>query len=1212
MEVQCISKNEIKPNGWSTKTCHYPYSNSHSINHDCNLEQETSQYKLMNTNGIHQNNNDISTMLTNHSYLKSNLLPINDSSISNEISPTRNTDNSNNNNKNGDDDGDVDVDQYLPSIMNKQKSLFVSIGIQTDDQLISKCCNKEILSNDNLSNISYFCDKNDTNTTHDNNNNNNNNVESLIDAIKCVYAEVKIEQAEMIINNLIEKFAEPSDMYTSVENLPKDNLLFCNIHSDNNNNNDNNKKSLLNENSSNPPHTSVSFFSPIFKLLLTQSESQIFPDLYKLSPSGRKLYDLCHRLAFDIRRTKNKLRILQKMRTKQSNQHHFNVRITSTNPNTTTLTTDSTNISTHNTSNNILSNFQKFLDINESDSLNSSVKISQDNRRNAFIHYLHDISRNYEMPKSTLTTKTISNHNDPGQFQQLCKDSQLLTHHYHYCEHNNNNNSNNENQSEKYGNYLEQIITSNSIIPPTTNSNMSHRSTAPTYTNPLNCPLSLLSFVSNLNKVSRVEEITDNNDSEDKKEGEEAKEVKGDRRQRRSRGQRQCRRQQSKQQNQQHHHQHRQRKKLQVNEKFRQNKQKFPSLSDNNNNDKSKKADCETLSIPFSSLVSSPSPLSPSLSSISVCTTNNNNNNNINNNNNNNNSLNLKHDLTTNSTGICNLNMANVSTMSTNDLTTNKSNINDLPSKLTSSICSANYSNNYHHVESSCSLNVPALSPSILCSSLCSASSSDQISTTITPSSHLHQDNPYRGKRRQVSSPLEEHNKLNNENDFIQTPSKNRRCSSFNSQKYLINKQFTESLDNNNSNNSSASPLIHDTMSLCSPQMNTNLMLNSKFFFPEKNSNKLTHCIKSNRSRKDSQLSSSSSNRTMECTVNSLISPTHTISTGATSVMSLRSPSPPPSLQTPVTMAGLNHMSSDKYMSECSDNNNNNDNDNNINNKSEKVIYPLNNHLSEEFNADNISISSTITTTDSSNECLSWQVYEKFKRRKQGCIYCRSIIRDVDGLIVKVGDCVQFGSGRNEIYLGEVKEIRWEQKRNSLIVVAAWYYQPLEAGKDGQLVQDIKGALFTTEHKDENEAKCIKRRIKIAKSYGQFMQGYYGKPKGQDSVKSSQTQLDKNMGEFTPSTDTEQINLEACEPLPSSSLTSTSHSIKDPSIKENDTNQPPKLQITLNNNDNKNEISSDDNEDDDDDIIIILISIIILLLVNMTQLDNKYLHGIQN
>ncbi|CAH8633638.1 unnamed protein product [Schistosoma bovis] len=174
MEVQCISKNEIKSNGWSTKTCHYPYSNSHSINHDCNLEQETSQYKLMNTNDIHQNNNDISTMLTNHSYLKSNLLPINDSCIFNEISPTRNTDNSNNNNKNGDDDGDVDADQYLPSIMNKQKSLFVSIGIQTDDHLISKCCNKEILSNDNLSNISYFCDKNDTNTTHDNNSNNNN------------------------------------------------------------------------------------------------------------------------------------------------------------------------------------------------------------------------------------------------------------------------------------------------------------------------------------------------------------------------------------------------------------------------------------------------------------------------------------------------------------------------------------------------------------------------------------------------------------------------------------------------------------------------------------------------------------------------------------------------------------------------------------------------------------------------------------------------------------------------------------------------------------------------------------------------------------------------------------------------------------------------------------------------------------------------------
>ncbi|XP_018647105.1 LOW QUALITY PROTEIN: Dentin sialoprotein (DSP)], putative [Schistosoma mansoni] len=614
MEVQCISKNKLKANGWSTKPCHYPYLDSDSINYHCNLKQETSQYNLLNTNGIHQNSNDISTMLTNHSYIK----------------------------------------------------------------------------------------------------------RSLIDAIRCVYAEMKIEQAEMIINNLIEKFAEPSDMYTSVENLPNDNLLFCNIH---NTSNGDNKKSLPNEKSlSNPSHTSVSLFSPIFKLLLTQSESQIFPDLYKLSPSGRKLLDLCHRLAFDIRRTKNKATYIAK-NANQTIESTSLVRITSTNPNTTT-TTDTTNISTHNTTNNVLSNFQKFLNLDKSDSLNNSIKISQDNRRNAFIHYLHDISRNYEIPTSTLTTTTkttISNHDDP----------------------------------EKYGNYLEQIITSNSINPPpTTNNNINHHCTAPTYTNPLNCPLSLLSFVSNLNKVSNMEKITDD-DSENKKGGEETEGVK-------------------------------------VNEKFRQNKQKFSSLSNNNgNNHNGKKRDCETLSIPFSSFVSSLSSLSPSLPSISLSTTNNNNNH----------SLNLKHDRITKSTGTYNVNMANVSTMSMNDLTTNKSNTNDLPSKLPSSICSAYYSNKYHPVKSSCSLNVPSLSPSTL-SSLCSTSSSNQISTTIIPSSHIHQDNSYRGKRRQVSSPSEEHNKLNNDNDFIQTPSKNRRCSSFNSQKCLTNKQFTESITNNNDNSS--------------------------------------------------------------------------------------------------------------------------------------------------------------------------------------------------------------------------------------------------------------------------------------------------------------------------------------------------------------------------------------------------------------------------
>ncbi|KAH8862820.1 Trinucleotide repeat-containing gene 18 protein [Schistosoma japonicum] len=284
----------------------------------------------------------------------------------------------------------------------------------------------------------------------------------------------------------------------------------------------------------------------------------------------------------------------------------------------------------------------------------------------------------------------------------------------------------------------------------------------------------------------------------------------------------------------------------------------------------------------------------------------------------------------------------------------------------------------------------------------------------------------------------------------------------------------------------STSPFIQKTMSSSSLQISRNFAVHSKSSFSENTSAKSTGRMKGNRRRKDSQLSSSSSNKTTECTISSLTSPTYT-STAATSVMSTRSLSPPPSVQKSEMVIDVNnHTLDDNYIMGCSNSDNN----------SEKIISSKN-YLSEEFMMDYISIASTITTTNSSEECLSWQVFEK------------------------VGDCVQFGSGRDEIYLGEVKEIRWEQKKNSLIVVAAWYYQPLEAGKDGELVQDIKGALFTTEHKDENEAKCIKRRIKVAKTYGQFIQGYYDKPKEKDSLNLSRSLIHRDE-KFSPKKDSVQ------------------------------------------------------------------------------------------
>nr|CAH8820633.1 unnamed protein product [Trichobilharzia regenti] len=112
----------------------------------------------------------------------------------------------------------------------------------------------------------------------------------------------------------------------------------------------------------------------------------------------------------------------------------------------------------------------------------------------------------------------------------------------------------------------------------------------------------------------------------------------------------------------------------------------------------------------------------------------------------------------------------------------------------------------------------------------------------------------------------------------------------------------------------------------------------------------------------------------------------------------------------------------------------------------------------------------------------------QYKHRKRRCTFCRSIIRNVDGLVVELGDCVQLRSDRDELYLGKVREIRCNGEKHSPTVVTAWYYEPREAGVDGQLIQHVKGAVFATEHEDENGAECIIRLVKMAKSYGEFLQ----------------------------------------------------------------------------------------------------------------------------
>ncbi|VDQ09467.1 unnamed protein product [Trichobilharzia regenti] len=74
--------------------------------------------------------------------------------------------------------------------------------------------------------------------------------------------------------------------------------------------------------------------------------------------------------------------------------------------------------------------------------------------------------------------------------------------------------------------------------------------------------------------------------------------------------------------------------------------------------------------------------------------------------------------------------------------------------------------------------------------SSCSHNLSSLPSTSKTSPTRHHS-----GKRRQVSSPLEEHKRLNIESEFSQAPSKSRRGSSFRSPKSTVSRQHIDPLN---------------------------------------------------------------------------------------------------------------------------------------------------------------------------------------------------------------------------------------------------------------------------------------------------------------------------------------------------------------------------------------------------------------------------------
>ncbi|KAH9281890.1 BAH and coiled-coil domain-containing protein 1 [Echinococcus granulosus] len=131
-----------------------------------------------------------------------------------------------------------------------------------------------------------------------------------------------------------------------------------------------------------------------------------------------------------------------------------------------------------------------------------------------------------------------------------------------------------------------------------------------------------------------------------------------------------------------------------------------------------------------------------------------------------------------------------------------------------------------------------------------------------------------------------------------------------------------------------------------------------------------------------------------------------------------------------------------------------------------------------------------------------WKPHGRLRKRYNGMPCYRSLRRNRDGLVVRLGDVVKFNSGGNDqAYLGEIKII-YAPRHNELspLVCASCvsrliprFYCPEEAGEDGKRVANYEGAVFVTDHTDDNEATCIINRVQIARNYTEYRLSRQGK-----------------------------------------------------------------------------------------------------------------------
>ncbi|GFS03812.1 BAH and coiled-coil domain-containing protein 1, partial [Elysia marginata] len=125
-------------------------------------------------------------------------------------------------------------------------------------------------------------------------------------------------------------------------------------------------------------------------------------------------------------------------------------------------------------------------------------------------------------------------------------------------------------------------------------------------------------------------------------------------------------------------------------------------------------------------------------------------------------------------------------------------------------------------------------------------------------------------------------------------------------------------------------------------------------------------------------------------------------------------------------------------------------------------------------------------STDSSLELIYWQwhgppvrkpgqkgkIFAKGKR-----VYYKAITRASE--VINVGDAAIFVStGRPDFpYIGNIENL-WQTASGNMMVKVRWYYHPEET-KSNKKLGDLKNALFTSPHMDENDVQTIAHKCEV-------------------------------------------------------------------------------------------------------------------------------------